>query len=59
MFGAHAWYRYNLQDDHQIYPTYEVYLISTDDGIYKVQLTGYYSPTGDPRQISFRYEKLD
>jgi hypothetical protein len=59
VFGAHAWYRYNLQNDHQVYPTYEVYLISTPDGVYKIQLTGYYGPTGDPRQIGFRYAKLD
>ena len=59
VFAAHAWYRYNLQNDHQVYPTYEVFLITTDDGIYKVQLTGYYGPTGDARQISFRYAKLD
>ena len=59
VFGAHSWYRYNLQNDHQIYPTYEVFLISTADGIYKVQLTGYYGPSGTPRQISLRYAKLD
>ena len=59
IFGQHAWFRYNLQNDHQVYPTYDVFLISTGDGVYKVQLTGYYSTTGESRHISFRYELLD
>lgn len=59
VFAAHSWYRYNLQNDHQVYPTYDVFLVSTADGVYKVQLTGYYSDAGDPRHISFRYAKLD
>ncbi len=59
VFGTHSWYRYNLQNDHQVYPTYDVFLITTEDGVYKIQLTGYYSASGDPRQISFRYAKLD
>lgn len=59
VFGEHPWYRYNLDGNHQIWPTYEVYLIDAGDAVYKVQLTGYYSATGDPRRITFRYELLD
>jgi hypothetical protein len=59
VFDAAPWYRYNLDGNHQIWPTYEVYLVDTGDEVYKVQLTGYYSTTGAPRHITFRYELLD
>ncbi|HEX6587741.1 MAG TPA: HmuY family protein [Longimicrobiales bacterium] len=59
VFGDHPWYRYNLDGQHSIFPTFEVYLIDTGAAVYKVQLTGYYSTTGDPRRITFRYEQLD
>ena len=59
VFGEHPWYRYNLDGAHSIFPTFEVYLIDTGDAVYKVQLTGYYATTGEPRRITFRYEQLD
>jgi hypothetical protein len=58
VFEGHPWYRYNLDGGHQIWPTYDVYLIRRGDTVYKVQLTSYYGPTGDSRQISFRYARL-
>lgn len=60
VFAAHPWYRYNLQgDDHQIWPTFNVYLIRTGSDVYKVQLVNYYNnENGDARYITFRYEKL-
>ena len=58
VFDAHRWYRYNLEGNHQIWPTFDVFLIRTGDDVYKVQLINYYGPTGDSRQISFRYERL-
>lgn len=58
VFEADPWYRYNVQGGHQIWPTFNVYLLDTGDAVYKVQLTGYYGPSGDSRQISFRYEPL-
>ena len=55
-----AWYRYNLDGNHQIWPTQNVYLIRAGDDVYKVQLTGYYHPdSGDSRHISFRYQRLE
>jgi hypothetical protein len=58
-FKAHPWYRYDLQGNHQIWPTFDVYLIRTGVEIYKVQLTSYYeSSTGDGRHITFRYAQL-
>lgn len=58
VFDEHPWYRYDLDDGHQIWPTYNVYLIRRDDAVYKIQLTSYYGATGDSRQITFRYARL-
>lgn len=59
VFTSAPWYRYDLDGNHTIFPTYDVYLIDTGAGIYKVQITGYYSTTGDSRHITFRYARLD
>lgn len=53
------WYRYNLQGNNQIWPTYHVYLIRRGDTIHRVQLVGYYSADGTPRQVSVRSAPLD
>jgi HmuY protein len=59
VFEAHPWYRYNLEGNHQIWPTYDVYLIRRGEEIHKVQLVSYYNPTnGDDRHITFRYAPL-
>jgi hypothetical protein len=59
VFGEKAWYRYNLTgEDHQIWPTYNVYLVKRGSEVYKIQLIGYYGPAGETRQISFRYVQL-
>jgi hypothetical protein len=58
VFVAHPWYRYNLQGNHQIWPTYDVYLIRRGDSVYKVQLIGYYGPAGEPRRVTFRYARV-
>lgn len=58
VFEGHPWYRYNLDGRHQIWPTYDVYLVRRGSAVYKVQLTSYYGPTGDSRQITFRYARL-
>jgi hypothetical protein len=59
IFDSHPWYRYNLQNDHQIYPTFDVYLVRRGDDVYKVQLVSYYGPTGTTRQITFRYARIE
>jgi hypothetical protein len=58
VFAASKWYRYNLEGEHQIWPTYDVYLIRRGGVVYKVQITGYYSATGAARHITFRYAPL-
>jgi hypothetical protein len=59
VFNSSKWYRYNLTgSDHQVWPTFDVYLVKRGTDVYKVQLTNYYGPGGEPRRISFRYAKL-
>ena len=58
VFTATPWYRYNLDGNHTVFPTYDVYLIKRGDDVYKVQVTGYYGVDGTSRQITFRYALL-
>ena len=55
---AHDWYAYNLQGGHQLYSQYTVYIVSTDTGHFKLQLTSYYDENGNSGNISFRADKL-
>lgn len=59
-FAAHPWYRYNITgNDHQIWPTYDVYLVKRGSEVYKVQLISYYEPTtGASRHVTMRYARL-
>lgn len=59
VFDQHRWYRYNLAGHHQIWPTYDVYLIRRGGEVYKVQLIGYYGPTGESRRITLRYAPIE
>lgn len=59
VFGAQRYYRYNLLGDHGISPTYDVYFIRRGADTYKLQVIGYYGPTGTSRQITIRWAKLD
>jgi hypothetical protein len=59
VFTTSKWYRYNLTGtDHQVWPTFDVYLVQRGSEVYKIQLTNYYGPGGEPRRITFRYAKL-
>lgn len=59
VFDQKKWYRYNLTgSDHQVWPTYDVYLVRRGSEVFKVQLTGYYGEDGKARQIRFRYARL-
>lgn len=57
-FAATPWFKYNLRDEHMIWPTYNVYLLKRGETIYKFQVIGYYGPTGDPRHVTYRYERI-
>ena len=59
VFDEQRWYRYNLTgSDHQVWPTFDVYLVRRGNEVYKVQVTGYYGADGKARQITFRYARL-
>jgi hypothetical protein len=58
-FALDPWYQYNITGtDNQIWPVFNVYLVRRGSAVYKVQLTGYYSTTGAPRNITVRYDQL-
>ena len=59
VFTAHPWYKYNLDGNHTIFPTYYVFLIKRGAEVYKVQIIGYYNTAGESRRITFRYARLD
>jgi hypothetical protein len=59
VFGQNPWYKYNITGtDQQIWPLFNVYLIRRGSAVYRVQLTGYYSTTGAPRNITVRYSRI-
>jgi len=59
VFASTPWYRYNITGtDNQIWPTYNVYLVKRGSNVFKVQLIGYYGPSGEPRMITIRYAQL-
>ena len=59
VFDAKRWYRYNVTGtDHQVWPTFDVYLVRRGAALYKVQIVGYYGPAGEPRRITLRYAKV-
>ncbi|HEY8483010.1 MAG TPA: HmuY family protein [Longimicrobiales bacterium] len=59
VFDSHRWYRYNITgSDHQVWPTYDVYLIKRGTEVYKLQITSYYGPAGEARRVTFRYARL-
>ena len=58
VFAIHPWYRYNLTGSHDITPIFDVYLVRSGDQVYKLQLTDYYGPAGEDRQITVRYARL-
>lgn len=58
IFGTTPWYRYNLAGDNRITPTFDVYLLKRGTAVYKLQIINYYSATGAPRNITFRYQQI-
>ncbi|MQA89952.1 MAG: hypothetical protein GEU90_06935 [Gemmatimonas sp.] len=58
VFDTNPWYRYNLAGQHLIWPTYDVFLIKRGDEVYKIQFVDFYTPDGEPRNLTIRYAKL-
>lgn len=58
-FDTNRWYRYNLTgQDHQIWPTFDVYLVRQGAAVFKLQILNYYNAAGEPRHVTFRYSML-
>jgi hypothetical protein len=58
-FLLKPWYKYNITGtDMQIWPMYQVYIVRRGNEVYKVQLIGYYSTAGAPRNITIRSARL-
>ena len=59
VFKRSPWYRYDLDGQHTIFPTYDVYLIRAGSEVYKLQIIGYYDAEAKPRYITFRSARID
>jgi hypothetical protein len=60
-FSANPWHKYNLDGNHTISPTFNVYLVKRGTAVYKLQVINYYIPSAtgvSPRHVAFRYAKL-
>lgn len=49
---------YNLAGDNRLSPTFNTYLITVGDAVYKVQLIGYYSATGASGHPTLRFARV-
>jgi hypothetical protein len=49
---------YNLAGDNRLTPTYNIYLVKVGNAVYKIQLIGYYSPTGVSGYPTIRYARI-
>jgi heme-binding HmuY-like protein len=59
VFVSSPWYRYNITGtDNQIWPNFNVYLVKRGETVFKVQITGYYGPSGTSRQITVRSSRV-
>ena len=59
VFAASPWYSYNITGtDNQIWPNFNIYLVRRGNEVFKVQVIGYYGPTGTSRQITIRSAPL-
>ena len=60
IFEEQPWYEYNIQNGHQLWPNYRVYMIDLDSeddtsAQYAIQITSYYSNGGTSGYPSIRY----
>jgi hypothetical protein len=49
---------YNLAGDNRLSPTFNTFLVKVGSSVYKLQVTTYYSGTGDSGYPTIRYEKI-
>lgn len=55
---AAGFFWYNIQENSRMWPTYNVFLVQTDQQVYKVQVTDYYDATGNSGHPTLRYQRL-
>ena len=61
IFTDYTWWEYGVNDGHNLWSNYRVYVIDTDknsdaDDLIKLQMTSYYHPdTGASSNVNFRY----
>ena len=58
VFATSPWFRFNIGGDNRVHPTFSVYLIKRGSVVYKLQVTSYYGPAGEPRRIGIRYVRV-
>ena len=56
--GAGGVFWYDIRENNRMWPTYNVFLVDADDEVYKVQIFGYYSDTGESGHVSVRFQRL-
>jgi hypothetical protein len=58
IFATSPWFKYNLRDEHMIWPYYHTYLVKRGEVVYKMQIINYYDGEGQPRHVTFRWAPL-
>lgn len=56
--GPEGIFWYNIEGNQRLWPTFNVFLVQKGSEVYKVQVTDYYSATGDSGFPTVRYEQL-
>ena len=49
---------YNIEGNNRLWPTFNVFLVSTGTAVYKVQVTSYYDATGQSGFPTIRFQQL-
>ncbi len=49
---------YNIEGNNRLWPTFNVFLVRVGSDVYKVQVTDYYSATGESGYPNIRFERL-
>jgi hypothetical protein len=51
-------FRYSLQNDNRLYPSFNIYLVKVGVNVYKLQVINYYSDAGASGYPTIRYARL-
>lgn len=56
--SRYGWAEYGVNGGHVMWPNFAIYIIKTDVGLYKFQVTGYYDAQGVSGSFSIRHQKV-